>query len=105
MATELTGLRRVLYEKLMKVFDDGVLEPHEQKELRELYGLGKLTLSDVREVFGTFLRHTWENAMADGELSEDERTKLANIVEQLKLPSDLVPDDIKKAISGAPPKA
>jgi hypothetical protein len=99
MASELTGLRRVLYEKLMKVFDDGVLEPSEQKELRELYGLGKLTLADVREVFGTFLRHTWENAMADGHLSDDERAKLSNIVLQLKLPAELVPDDVRKALA------
>ena len=85
----LPGLRGVLYEKLMKVFDDGVIEAHEQKELRELYSLGKLTVIDVREVFGKFLHDTWESAMADGELSPDERAKLANIVAQLKLPSEL----------------
>ncbi|MFO0674627.1 MAG: hypothetical protein U0235_34280 [Polyangiaceae bacterium] len=99
-ADELTGLRRVLYEKLVKVFDDGVLEPHEQKELRELYGLGKLTLIDVREVFGIFLRDTWATAMADGVLEDAEKAKLRAIVEQLKLPSDLVPEDVKRAIAG-----
>lgn len=99
MASELTGLRGVLYEKLMKVFDDGILEPHEQKELRELYSMGKLTLPDVREVFGKFLRDTWDDVMADGVLTDDERTKLENIVTQLKLPSDLVPDDVKKALA------
>ncbi len=101
MATELPGLRGVLYEKLMKVFDDGVLEPDEQKQLRELYGMGKLTVIDVREVFGAFLRDTWESAMADGVLTTDERAKLANIVSQLKLPAELVPEDVKRALSNA----
>jgi tellurite resistance protein len=82
----------------MKVFDDGVLEPHEQKELRELYGMGKLTLPDVRLVFGMFLRDTWDAAMADGILTEDEKTKLANIVAQLKLPVDLVPENVRRAL-------
>ncbi len=98
-ADELTGLRRVLYEKLVKVFDDGVLEPHEQKELRELYGLGKLTLIDVRDVFGIFLRDTWATAMADGVLEDAEKAKLRAIVAGLKLPSDLVPEDVKRAIA------
>ena len=98
-ADELTGLRRVLYEKLVKVFDDGVLEPHEQKELRELYGLGKLTLIDVRDVFGIFLRDTWATAMADGVLEDAEKAKLRAIVAGLKLPSDLVAEDVKRAIA------
>jgi hypothetical protein len=91
-------MRAVLYERLMKVFDDGILEPHEQKELREIYGMGKLTLPDVREVFGKFLRDTWEEAMADGILTDAEKTKLTNIVNQLKLPPELVPEDVKRAI-------
>lgn len=97
-ASELTGLQRVLYDRLMKVFDDGSLEPTEQKELRDLYGMGKLTLPDVREVFGLFLSDTWDNVMADGVITDAERDKLANIVAQLKLPSDLVPEDVKRAL-------
>jgi len=100
MGADLTGLQKTLYDRLQKVFDDGVLEPHEQKELRELYGMGKLTLPDVRHVFATFLQHTWDKAMEDGVLTDDEKTKLANIVTQLKLPDDLVPADVQRAIKG-----
>ena len=98
MSAELTGLQKTLYERLMKVFDDGILEPHEQTELRELYGMGKLTLPDVRHVFATFLQDSWDKAMEDGVLTADEKRKLENIVTQLKLPADLVPDDVKRAL-------
>lgn len=94
----MSELRTVLYERLKQAFDNGILEPHEQAELKQLYGLGKLTLDDVRSVFGAFLKDEWNKAMADGVLTEDERAKLEKIVTQLKLPSDLVPDDVKRAL-------
>lgn len=98
MAPALSGLQQVLFDCLTKAFADGVLEPHEQSQLRELYGMGKLTLPDVRAVFAAFIQETWQTVIADGVVTDDERKALTNIVDQLKLPLDLVPDDVKRAI-------
>lgn len=77
---------------LDRIFEDGVVTPSERSELISLYRQGGLTVADVREVFSAFLHQTWGEAIADGVLTSDERSKLSTIVRELRVPRDCVPD-------------
>jgi hypothetical protein len=77
-----------------RIFADGVVTAAERSELVSLYRDGGLTVPEVREVFTSFLADTWDEAILDGVLTDDERTKLALIVRELRVPRDCVPNAV-----------
>jgi hypothetical protein len=86
--------QEALLSLLERIFADGIVTPRERSELVSLYRDGMLTVSEVKEVFSTFVSATWAETIADGVLTTEERAKLATIVRELRLPRECVPDRV-----------
>src|SRR6478736_6022960 len=84
---------------LARVFADGVLDEHERKELQGLYIEGGLLRNRVKEIFVEHLRKTHAAVMADGVVTDDEKRHLRAVIEGLKFPADLVPEEVKRALA------
>lgn len=74
-----------------RIFEDGVVTASERSELASLYRGAGLTVPEVKEVFAAFLKKTWGETIADGLITNEERTKLATIVRELRMPVESVP--------------
>ena len=98
MVDRTTEAEARLRAMLQRVFADGVLEPHEKDELRQLYTQGGLTAPRVRVIFGELLRTTYARVMEDGVVTDDEKRELRSIVDGLKLPPEMVPDEVRRVL-------
>lgn len=81
-----------------RIFEDGVVEEKERDELKRLYRDGGLTVPQVKEVFAAFVSDTWGEVMSDGVVTDDERNKVRTILTELKLPANMLPDDLRKSL-------
>ena len=84
---------------LARVFADGVLEDDERKELQGLYTEGGLLRNRVKEIFLELLRDTHASVIADGVVTDDDKRRLRGIIDGLKFPPDLVPEEVKRALA------
>ena len=99
MATNLDGVDPKLEALLGRVFADGVLESREREELSRMWREARLTLPVVRATFAAFVRHALTEAKSDGVVTEAEREKLRAIVRELKLPKEMIPEEVAKLIA------
>jgi|GEM_PF-1344920 len=98
--------KRKLKGMLARIFSDATAEEAERTELAAYLGSGALTKEEVKEVVADFVQTTWKITMADGVISDVERTRLNEIVRVLGLERNELPDEWVLALRGsvAPPE-
>jgi hypothetical protein len=98
--------KRKLKGMLARIFSDATAEESERAELKGYLSSGALSMAEIKEVFADFVQTTWKITMADGVISETERTRLNEIVRVLGLDLDMLPEEWVRTLRGslAPPK-
>lgn len=91
--------KRKLKGMLARIFSDAVAEEGERKELADYLGSGVLSDADVKEVIADFVATTWKITIADGVVSDTEKTRLREIVAVLKLNDEALPPEWKAALA------
>jgi uncharacterized tellurite resistance protein B-like protein len=86
----------VLIERVM---EDGKIEPSEREELAAVYRQALLTVGDVKEVLGRYVRGVQDEVLADGKVTEEERQRCRAVVSELKIPPALLPEAFKAIIA------
>ena len=76
---------------LARAFLDAELDEFERAEIRAYLDSGAITPEDAHEVIEDFLARTWSMAMADDHITEVERTRIQNIVKELRIPMTRLP--------------
>jgi hypothetical protein len=91
--------KQQLSDLIQRVMEDGVIEPDEREELQSVYRQALLTVSDVKEVLGRYVRSVLDDVLADGKVTEDERKRCRAVASELKLPPSLLPESFKAIIA------
>ena len=91
----MTEPKAELTKLLTAIFADGIVDVSEHKALKAYRDHTVLTEADVQQVFTRFLENKFDEAMADGKITTQERLLIANIVTQLKLPESAVPVHVR----------
>ena len=78
--------------------EDGKIEPGEREELQTVYRQAILTVSDVREVLGRYIKSVQDEVLADGKVTDEERKRCRAVVSELKIPPTLLPESFKAII-------
>lgn len=76
---------------LARIFSDTTVEDAERAELKAYLTSGALSVTDVKAVFEDFVATTWKITMADGVVSDVEKARLLNIVNELGIAKDMLP--------------
>ena len=84
-----------LKKLLETIFEDGVVEVNERAALQSYRAHSVLSETDVQGVFGRFLDGKFDEAMADGKISTQERLLIATIIRELQIPDDAVPVHVR----------
>src|SRR5262249_49945724 len=58
-----------------RVMADGKIEPTEREELQAVYRQALLTVSDVKDVLGRYVRAVQDEVLADGKVTDEERKR------------------------------
>jgi uncharacterized tellurite resistance protein B-like protein len=77
---------------IQRVMADGKIEPSEREELQAVYRQALLTVSDIKDVLGRYIRSVQDDVLADGKVTDDERKRCRAVVSELKIPATLLPD-------------
>ena len=93
--------KRKLKGMLARIFSDATAEASERAELEAFLSSGVLTKDEVKEVVADFVQTTWKITMADGVISDTERTRLNEIVVVLGLERSELPEDWVLALRGS----
>lgn len=93
-----TDAQSKLKSLLEAVFEDSVVQPDEREQLEALTKGGELAQDDVRKVFRSFVSAKWGEAMEDGRLTPQERMLLGEIVRELHLPEEALPEQLRLAL-------
>jgi len=80
---------------IQRVMADGKIEPGEREEMQAFYRQALLTVSDVKEVLGRYLRGVQDDVLADGQVTDEERARCRAVISELRIPPGLVPDSFK----------
>ncbi len=84
---------------IKRVMADGQIEPREHEELQAVYRQALLTVSDVKDVLGHYVRSVADEVLADGKVTEEERKQCRAVVSELKIPPSLLPESFKAIIA------
>src|SRR5262245_1679642 len=84
---------------IRRVMEDHKIEPGEREELQAVYRQALLTVGDVKEVLGQYVRSVQDEVLADGKVTEEERKRCRAVVSELKIPPSLLPDVFKAIIA------
>ena len=84
---------------IQRVMADGKIEPGEREELQAVYRQALLTVADVKDVLGRYVRAVLDDVLADGKVTDEERAHCRAIVSELKIPPALLPDSFKSIIA------
>ena len=84
---------------LARICADGVVEPEERAELAAKLRSGALAHDVARATMLDFLKTSFSRVTADDVVTDRERARLKAIVDELALPDDCVPDEIKQALA------
>ena len=90
--------KRKLKGMLARIFSDATAEAAERAELEAFLTSGVLTKEEVKEVVADFVKTTWKITMADGVISDQERSRLREIVRVLGLTEETLPSQWAKAL-------
>ena len=93
MSDARTEAKEQLAALIERVMADGKIEPDEREELQAVYRQALLTVNDVKEVLGRYVRSVHDEVIADGKVTEDERRRCRAVVSELKIPATLLPDN------------
>ncbi len=93
--------KRKLKGMLARIFSDATAEAAERAELESFLSSGVLTKEEVKEVVADFVQTTWKITMADGVISDVERTRLNEIVLVLGLERSELPEAWVLALRGS----
>lgn len=92
--------RSRLSDLLARVMQDGTIDQGERRELQVVFQEAVLTVGDVREVFGAYLKHLAADVLADGVVTEEERRRCRHAVEELKIPLRLLSPELQAIVRG-----
>jgi hypothetical protein len=92
--------KRKLKGLLARIFSDATVEEAERAELKTFLASGEVSAADIKEVFDDFVKTTWKITMADGVISEKERSRMNEIVSVLGLEADALPAEWTAALGG-----
>ncbi len=92
--------KRKLKGMLARIFSDAVAEESERAELKAYLSSGTLSMAEIKDVFDDFVQTTWKITMADGVVSDIERTRLNEIVEVLGLEVESLPAEWIRTLRG-----
>jgi uncharacterized tellurite resistance protein B-like protein len=82
-----------------RVMADGKIEPAEREELQSVYRQALLTVADVKDVLGRYMRAVQDEVLADGRVTEEERARCRAVVSELKIPPSLWSTELKAIIA------
>jgi uncharacterized tellurite resistance protein B-like protein len=82
-----------------RVMADGKIEPSEREELQAVYRQALLTVGDIKDVLGRYVRAVQDEVLADGKVTDEERQRCRAVVSELKIPPALLPDTFKSIIA------
>jgi hypothetical protein len=88
-----------LSDLIQRVMADGKIEPGEREELQAVYRQALLTVSDIKDVLGRYIRSVQDEVLADGKVTDEERQRCRAVVAELKIPPALLPDSFKSIIA------
>lgn len=83
---------------LARIFADGVMDPSERAELDAKLKSGAISHEAARATMLEFLKTSFAHVAADGVVTGREQERLKAIVQELALPDDCIPDEVKEAI-------
>jgi hypothetical protein len=98
MSDARTQAKEQLSALIQRVMEDGKIEPGEREELQAVYRQALLTVSDVREVLGRYVKSVQDEVLADGKVTDEERKRCRAVVSELKIPPTLLPESFKAII-------
>jgi uncharacterized tellurite resistance protein B-like protein len=84
---------------IQRVMADGKIEPSEREDLQAVYRQALLTVSDIKDVLGRYVRAVQDEVLADGRVTDEERKRCRAVVSELKIPPALLPDSFKSIIA------
>jgi len=87
---------------LAKIFSDGVITDAERAELHARTQDGALSPDRIRAVMLHFLTTSLAHITADGKVTRREHDKLRLIVDELALPEDSVPEEVRRVLAAPP---
>jgi uncharacterized tellurite resistance protein B-like protein len=90
--------KRTLKGLLARVFRDGKASTSELGEIVAFVSAGTLSLSEMEDAFEEFVTTTWSVTMADGVVSEEEKTQLREITRVLGLDPSTLPEEWRKLL-------
>jgi tellurite resistance protein len=79
---------------LPRAMADGVLDEVERRQLLAILTSGVLTREDVQTVFRDYLLGLHREVTSDGALTADERERCRQIVAELRIPWDFLPEEL-----------
>lgn len=85
---------------IQRVMADGKIEPSEREELQAVYRQALLTVGDIKDVLGRYVRAVNDEVLADGKVTDDERKRCRAVASELKIPPALLPESFKSIIAG-----
>jgi uncharacterized tellurite resistance protein B-like protein len=95
MSDARTQAKAKLAELVKRVMADGKIDASEREEMKTLYRQALLTVVDIKEVLTGYLGGVRDEVLADGKVTEEERTRCRAVLAELKLPRELVPPDFQ----------
>ena len=98
MSDARTQAKEQLSALIQRVMEDGKIEPGEREELQAVYRQAILTVGDVREVLGRYIKSVQDEVLADGKVTDEERKRCRAVVSELKIPPTLLPESFKAII-------
>jgi len=99
MSEARTKARETLAELIQRVMADGKIEPSEREELQAVYRQAVLTVTDIKEVLGRYVRAVQDEVLADGHVTDEERARCRAVVTELKIPPALWPGEIRAIVA------
>jgi uncharacterized tellurite resistance protein B-like protein len=91
--------KETLAALIERVMADGKIEPAEREELQAVYRQAVLTVADVKDVLGRYVRAVQDEVLADGKVTDEERQRCRAVVAELKIPATLLPDSFLSIIT------
>jgi uncharacterized tellurite resistance protein B-like protein len=98
MSDARTQAKEQLSALIQRVMEDGKIEPGEREELQAVYRQALLTVNDVREVLGRYVKSVQDEVLADGKVTDEERKRCRAVVSELKIPPTLLPESFMAII-------
>jgi hypothetical protein len=88
-----------LMKLLVNIFEDNLVSVAERTALLEFRSNGALGGDAVQRVFAAFVEKKWGEALADGIVTPQEKLVLQRVLEELDLPAEKIPLQLRLSLS------